>query len=116
MLKLKGIRDGATFAAADAPRELAGTRARSRRPRERRVPAHAPHRRRHCGKFDGERGAFRPCAGKRGAGVEIGDDASWSYLLPAKLAAGRYGLLVIATDTAGNRTSVKVTFTVEAAG
>jgi hypothetical protein len=115
VLELEGIGDGATFAAADAPRELHGI-ARDRGGRA--SVALRLTRRAHgsCTHFDGQRAAFRRCDGRRAPRVEVGDERRWSYLLPAKLKPGRYGLLVIASDTAGNRTRVKVRFTVEDAG
>lgn len=115
-LKLKGIKDGATFATGAAPRELSGT-ARDRGGRA--TVAFRLTRRAAdgtCTHFDGERSKFVKCDGKRAPSVAVGDGPSWSYLLPAKLAAGRYGLLVVATDTAGNQTRVKVAFAVGAAG
>lgn len=113
LLALRGLRDGATFPAADAPRTLrgvardAGGLADVSLRLTRRVGSV-------CTAFDGGHGRFRPCGGRRAPLVEVGDDASWSYLLPAKLSAGSYGLLVVATDKAGNRTRVKVGFSVEA--
>jgi hypothetical protein len=112
-LWLRGIPHRAHFAAQDAPRELHGMA------RDAGGIADVSFRltRRAggvCSAFDGERGRFRPCGGRRAPLVEVGDDARWSYLLPAKLGPGTYGLLVIATDKAGNRTRMKVVFTVEA--
>ncbi len=115
-LALHGIRHGEVFAAADAPRTLRGAArdAGGLADVSLRLTRRAADG--SCTAFDGKRGAFRPCAGKRAPLVEVGDGAKWSYLLPAKLAAGRYGLLVVATDKAGNRTRTKVQFAVEAAG
>jgi hypothetical protein len=111
-LALRGLHDGETFAAASAPRTLHGV---ARDPGgladvALRLTRRADGR---CTAFDGERATFRPCHGRRAPLVEVGDDERWSYLLPARLAPGRYGLLVVATDEAGNRTRVKVRFAVE---
>jgi hypothetical protein len=38
---------------------------------------------------------------------KIGSDADWSYLLPKRLAAGRYDLRIVAVDQAGNRDRVR---------
>jgi hypothetical protein len=113
VLHLRGIRDGAMFAAADAPRTLRGVARDDGGLADvsLRLTRRAGGR---CAAFVGERAAFRPCGGRRAPLVEVGDDTRWSYLLPAKLGPGRYGLLVIATDKAGNRTRVKVRFTVGA--
>lgn len=112
-VSLRGLADGATFSAADSPRTLRGV-ARDDSGLAGvalRLTRRADGR---CTAFDGNRASFRPCGGRRAPLVEVGDDARWSYLLPARLAPGRYGLLVVATDKAGNRTRVKVRFTVTA--
>jgi hypothetical protein len=58
---------------------------------------------RRCWLFSGRRERFlRRRCGKRYA-FKIGEEASWSYLLPKRLGRGRYVLDVIATDRAGNR-------------
>jgi len=113
-LRLRGIADGETFAAADAPRALRGV---ARDPSGATVAFRLTRRHEgRCRAFDGERGAFRRCDGDGAPLVEVGDRARWSYLLPARLPAGRYGLVAIARDDAGNRTVRRVRFAVEAAG
>lgn len=113
-LRLRGLADGDVIAAADAPRELRGI---ASDPSGATVALRLTRRfDGRCQRFDGEREAFRRCNGKGAPLVEVGDRTRWSYLLPARLAAGRYGLVVIAVDPAGNRSRVKVNFTVEAAG
>ncbi|HZV73737.1 MAG TPA: hypothetical protein VFF79_08485 [Conexibacter sp.] len=113
LLALHGLRDGATFTAAHAPRTLRGVArdAGGLADVAMRLTRRSAGR---CTAFDGARARFRPCNGRRAPLVDVGGDTSWSYLLPAKLAPGSYGLLVIATDKAGNRTRVTVRFTVEA--
>jgi hypothetical protein len=110
-LAVHGLRDGATFAAADAPRTLHGVARDSGG-----LAGVALRLTRRadgvCTAFDGERGRFRPCGGRRAPLVEAGDDVRWSYLLPARLSPGSYGLLVVATDKAGNRSRVAVRFSV----
>jgi hypothetical protein len=74
-----------------------------------------------CQTFDGrtERMAtLKRCGAKRGTWFSAGDREAWSYLLPARLGAGRYVLDVEASDRAGNvdtllqRTRTRVVFTV----
>jgi hypothetical protein len=113
-LRLRGLHDGDAIAATDAPRVLRGV---ARDPSGATVALRLTRRLDgRCWSFDGERGAFRRCNGRGAPTVEAGDRARWSYLLPARLAPGRYGLVVVAVDAAGNRTRVKIHFTVEAAG
>jgi hypothetical protein len=112
-LTLKGIADGQTFAAAQAPRLLHGSAVD---PEGATVALRLTRRLDgRCSAFDAKRAAFRPCAA-RGARTpfDVGDRARWSYLLPAKLGAGSYRLDAIATDGAGNRRVVHVGFSVEA--
>ena len=109
---LKGIADGQAFDAAHAPRVLRGT---ARDPEGAGVAFRLTRRAGGaCTAFDGKRSRFRPC-GRSGAPlVDAGDGPRWSYLLPSRLAAGRYRLTVIATDDAGNRRVVTVRFAVGA--
>lgn len=70
-----------------------------------------------CWYFSGRQERFRGTRCGRGAYFAIGDSASWSYLLPARLTKGRYVLDAVAIDTAGNRTplargTTRVVFTV----
>jgi Bacterial Ig-like domain len=112
-LKLKGVASGLTFAAADAPRVLRGVArdAGGLADVSLRLTRRAGG---DCTAFDGERGRFVACNGRRAPRVEVGDRTRWSYLLPARLATGGYRLVVVATDKAGNRTRVAVRFEVEA--
>jgi hypothetical protein len=48
---------------------------------------------------------IKKCGATHGVWFSAGSDASWSYLLPAKLGRGRYVLDVNVVDKAGNRTS-----------
>ncbi|MGN6187736.1 MAG: hypothetical protein ACTHOE_02455 [Conexibacter sp.] len=109
-LVLKGIANGETFAAAHAPRTLRGTAVD---PEGAGVAFRLTRRSGGaCTAFDGTKSRFRAC-GRGGAPlVDAGDGPRWSYLLPARLAAGSYRLVVIATDGAGNRRVLRVHFVV----
>ena len=70
-----------------------------------------------CWYFSGKTERFRGTKCGRGSYFAIGDEADWSYLLPARLGKGRYVLDAIAIDGAGNRTplqrgTTRVVFTV----
>jgi Domain of unknown function (DUF4430) len=111
-LKLVGLADGRTFAAAQAPRTLHGV---ARDPEGATVALRLTRRAGgRCSRFDAGRGAFRPCAKAPRAPFAAGDRARWSFLLPARLAPGRYRLDAIATDGAGNRRVLHVRFRVSA--
>lgn len=111
-LSVLGIRDGQRFAADRAPRVLRG---RAIDPSGARVQLQLT--RRHAGRctaYDGARERYVPC-GRRGARwFDAGDRARWSYLLPQRLAPGRYVLAVRATDRNGNRSALTVRFAVRA--
>lgn len=111
-LTLAGIANGEAFTAARAPRVLHGTAVD---PSGASVTLRLTRRLGgRCTRFDAARGAFRSCATASRAPFAAGDRAHWSYLLPAKLGAGRYRLDVVATDGAGNRRTLSVAFTVGA--
>ncbi|HEX7290998.1 MAG TPA: hypothetical protein VF250_07720 [Conexibacter sp.] len=110
-LTLRGIADGATFDAAHAPRVLRGI---ARDPEGAGVGFRLTRRADGaCTAFDGDKVRFRPCGGRGAPLVDAGDGVRWSYLLPARLASGRYTLVVIATDDPGNRRVLRVHFVVE---
>ena len=97
--------DGYHYSRARAPRILAGT-----------ILAHSGvtsislrlrrEYRGRCSSYDGARERFltEPCG--RGAFFAVSSTGSFSYLLPAALARGRYVLDVQALDAAGNRTTL----------
>ncbi|HEU4974234.1 MAG TPA: hypothetical protein VFT50_04050 [Baekduia sp.] len=61
---------------------------------------------RHCATFDGTRERFvrlRRCGAAHGRWFSVGDQSDWTYLVPRRLARGRYVLDVRVTDRAGNR-------------
>ena len=65
----------------------------------RRRPGH------HCAYFDADRGRWHASGCRTPAPLfSIGASASWSYLLPSPLPAGRYHLRVVATDGNGRKT------------
>jgi hypothetical protein len=117
--KIVSIRDGQRFAAGRGPRVLRGivtpdpsgiadVRLRLTRNDGGR-----------CATFDGHRErlvTLRRCGAKRGRWFSAGDREQWSYLLPARLARGRYVLDLQARDRAGNvdtllqRTRTRVVF------
>jgi hypothetical protein len=104
---LVGLTDGRRFKRGRAPRELKGAIADTGPVQQvklrltRRVDGR-------CASFSGGRERFRrvSCA-DHGWWFGIGDDAQWSYLLPERLAPGRYELEVKATDAAGNTGKVE---------
>jgi len=101
------LANGARFGAGKGPRELAGTvdadpsgivavKLRLTRRNGGR-----------CEYYSGRKETFRATRCGRSFFFKIGDDADWSYLLPKKLAAGRYVLDVVAIDRAGNRDALE---------
>lgn len=98
-----GIRDGQRFTRRRAPRELRGTVSADPSGlwavKIRLVRRH----RGTCWYFSGSKERFlkRTC-GKQHA-FKVGDEAAWSYLLPARLPRGRYVLDTYAIDNAFNR-------------
>ena len=99
---ITGMKRGKVFSRKRAPRQLRGTV--SADPSGLKSVRLSIVRKRgdRCWAFDGagERFERHRCGGSRS--FRIGDRASWSYLLPARLARGRYTIRVIAIDNAGN--------------
>jgi hypothetical protein len=103
--KATSVIDGHLYRRGRAPRVLAGT-----------VTAHTAVssvslelRRRfrgHCSAYDGVIEQFVAARCGRGRFFKVSTSSSFSYLLPAALAPGRYVLDIEATDVAGNRTSL----------
>jgi hypothetical protein len=115
--RITAVKEGATYTAADAPRELKGTVAAD--------PAgllgvKLRLTRRSGGKcwyFSGGKEEFRETRCGRSFPFAIGDRADWSYLLPSALKPGRYVFDVIAIDKSYNRDALargrnRVVFTV----
>jgi hypothetical protein len=112
LLKVTSIRAGQTFAAARAPRALRGI---ARDPGGALVELRLT--RRHAGRcsaYVGNRETFVPCPRRGAPWFQASDRQRWSYLLPAKLAPGRYVLGALATDANQNTSRATVRFTVEA--
>jgi hypothetical protein len=97
--------DGHHYSRAGAPRILAGTILAHSGVTSISLKLRREYRGR-CSAYDGARERFlrKPCG--HGAFFGVASSASFSYLLPAALAPGRYVLDVAATDTAGNRTAL----------
>jgi hypothetical protein len=103
--KATSVIDGHVYRRGRAPRVLAGT-----------VTAHTTVssaslelRRRfrgHCSAYDGATEQFVAARCGRGRFFKVSTSSSFSYLLPAALAPGRYVLDIEATDVAGNHTSL----------
>lgn len=103
--RILGISDGQRFAQGKGPRTLAGSvpddpsgikdvRIRLSRNDGGR-----------CYAYDGTSEQFkrtRTCRAKNARFFSVGDRQQWSYLLPARLARGRYVLDVLTVDKAGN--------------
>jgi Bacterial Ig-like domain len=61
-----------------------------------------------CSTYDGRSERFKTikkCGATHGTWFSVGANADWSYLLPAKLARGRYVLDLQVVDKAGNKTA-----------
>jgi hypothetical protein len=105
--KATGVIEGHTYKRGDAPRVLQGT-----------VDLHTAlqdvklrltrTQGRKCSYYDGVTERFRAmrCGAVHGVYFSVGSKTSFSYLLPAALAPGRYVLDIEATDTAGERTTL----------
>lgn len=112
-LTVKNVRDGQVFTAAGAPRALRGTAAD---PSGAIVELRLTRRDgSSCTAFDGRREAFFRCPAKGAPWFQASDRRTWSYLLPQKLAPGRYTLGALASDPTGNTRKLTVRFTVRAA-
>jgi hypothetical protein len=111
-LTVGGLKAGATYTAAKAPRALRGTAADpSGVAVELRLTRRAAGT---CTTLDGQRERWVPCSRRAAAWLDAGDRRRWQYLLPGRLAAGRYTLTARATDGAGNVARRDVSFTVAA--
>ncbi|HEY4451979.1 MAG TPA: hypothetical protein VGN13_10345 [Solirubrobacteraceae bacterium] len=98
---LSGLSDGHVYPRHGAPRLLAGT-----------IRAHSAvtsvslelrrRNHRHCSAYDATSERFRRARCGSAGLFKVASGATFSYLLPAALAPGRYVLDVQATDTSGN--------------
>lgn len=112
-LKLKNIRSGQVFTAARAPRVIRGV---ASDPNGALVELRLARRfEGRCSAYVGNRETFVPCPRRGAPWFMASDRANWSYLLPAKLAPGRYTLGVLASDANENTSRLTVRFSVRAA-
>ncbi len=103
--KAIGLLEGHVYSRRQAPRVLAGQ-----------VLAHAPiasvslrlrrEYRKRCFAYSGVRAAFQRARCGQASFFAVSTGASFSYLLPTRLPAGRYVLDIQAADTAGNQTQL----------
>jgi hypothetical protein len=103
--QIGGLKEHGVYSRRDAPRLLSG-----------RVSAHVPvasvsialrrSYRNRCLAYSGARERFLPARCGTAPFFAVSSSASFSYLLPAALAPGRYVFDVQAVDTAGNRTTL----------
>ncbi|HEY3759079.1 MAG TPA: hypothetical protein VGL37_04920 [Solirubrobacteraceae bacterium] len=101
-----GVREGQVFTRANAPRVLTGKVTSQGSVTSIALRLRRSYRGR-CWAYSGARARLQPAACGHGGYFKIaaGGD-SFSYLLPARLPAGRYVLDIQATDSAGNRTAL----------
>jgi hypothetical protein len=100
---IDGIRNGQRFSRRHAPRELHGTASDDRSGLWAVKIRLTRKFRKTCWYFSGTKERFlkRTC-GKKHA-FKVGDQTTWSYLLPSRLKRGRYVLDTYAIDKAFNR-------------
>ena len=107
-----GLREGGVYKGAAAPRLLRGVISLHNPLRDvevrltRRQRAHAGRSR--CSYYNGASERFQAmrCGAAHGRYFSIGAESSFSYLLPAALAPGRYVLDIQASDVVGNRSTL----------
>jgi hypothetical protein len=102
-----GLKKGRVFSRKRAPRELRGTVSADPSGIKSVRLSIMRKRKGRCWAFDGKSERFERhrCGGSRS--FRIGDRADWSYLLPERLARGRYTIRVAAIDKAGNDSSTQ---------
>ncbi len=112
IVSVESIENGATYMAGRGPRLLRGMAVD---PEGATVSIRLTRRLDgRCAVYHENRERFVPCGRRLHPPFVLGDRARWSFLLPARLGAGRYALDVWATDGAGNTRKVRTRFTVEA--
>jgi len=111
---LRGLRDGQRFAAGRGPRALRGSaRGLDGGIVELRLTRRFDGR---CSAYVGKLDDFARCPRRGAPWFQAADRERWSYLLPARLAPGRYTLGVLASDGAGNASKpLTIRFTVAGA-
>ena len=117
----QALREGQRFAKGKGPRSLRGTVTPDPSGIADVLLRLTRNDRGRCQTFDGRSErlvALKRCGARHGKWFSAGDREQWSYLLPARLARGRYVLDVRVRDRAGNvdsllqRTRTRVVFTV----
>lgn len=97
--------DGHVYSPAGAPRLLSGTVASHSAVSAVRLELRRSYRGR-CFTFDGARARFVRAHCGSGTPFQVASGPSYSYLLPSALPKGRYVLDILASDVAGNQTSL----------
>jgi hypothetical protein len=97
--------DGHVYSRQDAPRILAGTVAAHSGVSSVSLELRREYRGR-CFAYEGLRERFVKARCGEGGPFKVSTDGTFSYLLPAALAPGRYVLDIHATDSSGDRTSL----------
>jgi hypothetical protein len=100
-----GVQDGHFYPPGRGPKVLAGTIATHTGVASVELKLRRSYRGR-CFAYDGVSERFKRARCGEGSFFSVGSTPSFSYLLPAALAPGRYVLDVQATDAAGNRTTL----------
>lgn len=98
-----GVQDGHVYPHGRGPKLLSGTIATHASVASVALELRRSYRGR-CFAYDGVAERFKRARCGQGSSFPVGSAPSFSYLLPAALAPGRYVLDVQATDAAGNRT------------
>lgn len=100
-----GVQDGHFYAHGHGPKVLAGTIATHTSVASVSLKLRRSYRGR-CFAYDGVAEHFKRAHCGEGSFFGVGSSPSFSYLLPAALAPGRYVLDMQASDAAGNRTTL----------
>jgi hypothetical protein len=105
--EIAGLHNGNTFSSRHAPRILKGgvTLPAGATLRQVRIRLERQHGGR-CFAFSGTRGSFERAKCGSAKFFSVGGSSSFSYLLPARLPAGRYVFEMQALDQAGNPTKI----------
>ncbi len=99
------VAEGHVYSAARAPRLLSGEISSHSAVSSVDLELRREYRGR-CSSYEGRRERFLPSLCGRGYRFAASSRASFSYLLPAALAPGRYVLDVLAADVVGNKTTL----------
>jgi hypothetical protein len=100
-----GLTSGHHYTSRTAPRVLAGTISSHSAVTSVNLELRREYRGR-CYAYDGTRERFVKARCGHAASFKVSSDGSFSYLLPSALAPGRYVLDILASDAAGNTTTL----------